>query len=219
MKLFSNGGNHAAEHSSSIAVADVIDRVVAWGKKPNAFTVNDCLKALAVVVWGIFLCWWMFTSSLKESGVELEPVVQTVTVEQTSPAPVAEPETVVTVDEALALAVGIDAVVSSVSGSEGASDVTMVMVGNVIMNRVEDSRYPGTIDQVLCQPYQFSCFSESGLKWVGRAATDPIWKQRCMDAAHRVLAGERLLSYGVVYVSGSKQGIVEAQLDGLFFCK
>lgn len=217
MKLFSNGGSHAAEHSSSTA-AEVIDRVVAWTKRPTAFTTSDIIKASLVLAFGVFLCWWMFTFSLKESGVELESVVQTVTVEQTSPAPVAEAETVVTVDEALALAVGIDAVVSSVGG-EGASDVTMVMVGNVIMNRVEDSRYPGTIDQVLCQPKQFSCFSESGLKWVGRAATDPIWKQRCMDAAHRVLGGERMLSYGVVYVSGSKQGTVEAQLDGLYFCK
>ena len=126
---------------------------------------------------------------------------------------------IVSVNQTEALAMGIDAVISSVPGGELANDVTMVMVGSTIMNRVESGRYPDTVEDVLCQPMQFSCFSETGLKWVGRAAENEGFKQRCMDAAERVLSGERMLSPHVVYVSSVSQGSVEAQLDGLYFCK
>ena len=128
-------------------------------------------------------------------------------------------ETKTAVNDALALAIGIDAVMSSIPDGEYASDVTLVMIGNTILNRVESSRYPGTVEEVLCQPYQFSCFGETGLKWVGVAAKNDTFKSRCISAAERVLGGERILSRDVVYVSGSKVGSVEAQLDGLFFCK
>jgi len=40
-----------------------------------------------------------------------------------------------------------------------------------------------------------------------------------MDAAKAAMNGERMINYGVVYVSGAKQGTVEAQLDGLYFCR
>jgi hypothetical protein len=40
-----------------------------------------------------------------------------------------------------------------------------------------------------------------------------------MKAAKAAMAGERMLNYGVVYVSSGKQGTVEAQLDGLYFCR
>lgn len=219
MSLFSYGGSHAVESKAT----ERMDRLVAWAKKPSPITVSDVLKGCAVVAVGVLAGVWMFTAARAEiPAEETKPLVETVVVEGVagvSPQPAAAENTVVAMDQTLALAMGIDAVISSVSGTENASDVTMVMVANTILNRVEDSRYPDTVDQVLMQPYQFSCFSESGMKWVGRAASDPIWQQRCMDAAARAMNGERMLSYGVVYVSSAKQGTVEAQLDSLYFCK
>ena len=218
MKLFSKGGRHAVESRATMNM----DRLIAWGKGHSAITLEDCLKGAAALSIGILACVWLFTSSRAEMPVEeTEPLVETVVIENVGEdAHINEAEAVViSVDQTEALAMGIDAVISSVKGTENASDVTMLMVGNVILNRVEDNRYPDTVDQVLMQPYQFSCFSESGMKWVGRAATDPVWQQRCLDAAERAMGGERMLSYGVVYVSSAKQGTVEAQLDSLYFCR
>lgn len=218
MKLFSDGGSHAVESKAT----GRIDQLIAWAKKPSPITMSDTLKGCAVIAFGILAGVWMFTSARAEMPVEEnKPLVETVVVERTgAAAQIEEAEAViVNVDQTEALAMGIDAVISSVAGTENASDVTMVMVANTILNRVEDNRYPDTVDQVLMQPYQFSCFETSGMKWVGRGATDSVWKQRCMDAAERAMNGERLLSYGVVYVSSAKQGTVEAQLDSLYFCK
>ena len=212
MKLFGNSGSHAIERETP----SVMDHLVKWWNKPTAITFGDALKASLVVLFGICVAALILCSAKAEAHADEGREAQTVA---EAPVPTAEPAEVVTIDQTLALAQGIDAVISSVRGSETASDVTMIMVGNVILNRVDDSRYPDTVDQVLCQPMQFSCFSESGMKWVGRGATDAAWQKRCMDAAERVMNGERLLSYGVVYVSGTKQGTVEAQLDGLYFCK
>ena len=218
MALFSYGGEHTAK-SNGISC---VDRLISWGRKPSAITLEDYLKGAAVITVGVLAGVWMFTSARAEMPVEeTKPLVETVVVESTGAQArieVAE-AVVVNVDQTEALAMGIDAVISSVKGTESASDVTMVMVANTILNRTEDNRYPDTVDQVLMQPYQFSCFSESGMKWVGRAANDPVWQQRCLDAAERAMSGERMLSYGVVYVSSAKQGTVEAQLDGLYFCK
>jgi hypothetical protein len=219
MKIISRGGSHAAESRTAVN----LDQLVAWGKRSTAITVSDCLKGAAALSVGLLACVWLVAACRADMPAEAkEPIVETVVVEGVagvSPQPAAEEHAVVTMDQTLALAMGIDAVISSVKGTENASDVTMIMVGNTILNRVEDSRYPDTVDQVLCQPYQFSCFESSGMKWVGRAAKDPVWQQRCLDAAERAMNGERMLSYGVVYVSSAKQGTVEAQLDGLYFCK
>lgn len=211
MKIFSTGGAHSTESKS--------DALVKWMTRPCCITFSDVLKASAVVLFGIIVAVLLISQVRAESLAAKAAQAQTVELVEFTPVPTAEPAEVVSVDQTLALAMGIDAVVSSVRGGDTASDITMLMVGNTIMNRVEDSRYPNTVDQVLCQPKQFSCFADSGLKWVGKAATDTVWQQRCMDAAERVLNGERMLSYGVVYVSTSKQGTVEAQLDGLYFCR
>lgn len=214
IKLFGNsGGSHYIERETP----SVMDRLVKWWDKPSAITFGDALKASLVVLFGLCVFTLILISARAETPTEETTAVQTVA-QVEAPTPTAEPAEIVMVDQTLALAQGIDAVVSSECGNM-VSDATMVMVGNVIMNRTEDSRYPDTVDQVLMQPKQFSCFSESGMKWVGRAANDAAFQKRCMNAAEAAMSGERLLSYSVVYVSGVKQGSVEAQLDGLYFCK
>ena len=213
MKLFSFFGKHEKETPPRVEEKGKSFE----GKFP--FMEGDEWRVVAAVVFTVAVCGWML------SGIE--PSDANAIVENSSPAvaavataaPAEAEVEVITIDQTEALAMGIDAVVSSECKSEWVSDATLLMVANVILNRTNDSRYPNTVDQVLMQPYQFSCFSTTGMKWVGKAAHDTAFRERCMSAANAAMNGERMLNYGVVYVSSGKQGTVEAQLDGLYFCR
>lgn len=207
MKLFSALGKHSATSESKL------DRLAAWLNKPCTITMTDVAKCALVITWGLAVAVGVYLTA-RNTEPAVEPAETSIV---NTAIPVEEEVEVVTIDQTEALAMGIDAVISSECKGEWVSDATLVMVANVILNRTNDSRYPDTVDQVLCQPYQFSCFSTVGLKWIGRASTDIAFRERCMNAAESAMAGERMLNYGVVYVSGAKQGTVEAQLDGLYF--
>ena len=231
MKLFSNYGEHSSGKTVKVRLLKNtslnFERFKSLTIKSKAY--KELIAFGGMLVYGIVIMCVMIGAATRDDAdsghfAATIPTVETVVVENQqmvlaadSLVHIAEPA--VDQSEVLALAVGIDAVISSVEGGELASDVTMVMVGSTIMNRVDDPRYPDNVEEVLCQPMQFSCFSDTGLKWVGRAAENETFKERCMKAAERVLNGERLLSPQVVYVSSGRQGTVEAQLDGLYFCK
>lgn len=242
MSLFSYNGKHA-EGTAKVRLMEQLrragealsvgfaDRSPSGGAYPIRLAKRgkELIAFGGMLVYGFGLFAWMLgaagdTPTVAEVDSSLytgEPqsVVVTVQPMATADTLVHIGEPVIDESEVLSLAIGIDAVISSVPGGELASDVTMVMVASTIMNRVEDPRYPDTVEEVLCQPYQFSCFSETGLKWVGVAADNDSFRDRCMTAAERVLTGERMLSAHVVYVSSARQGTVEAQLDGLYFCR
>lgn len=212
MKLFSSNGRHNADSTKNTKTEALkhIAEELKW-------TANDFVIALVIALYATLLCGWFISPVFAESGAEVTTEAEAVECVEISDE--IEEQTVAQVDETLALAVGIDAVISSIPNGDLASDVTMLMVGNTIMNRVHSSSYPDSVEEVLCQPKQFSCFSDTGLKWVGKAAHDEAWKARCMAAAERAINGERMLSPAVVNVSSSKVGTVEAQLDGLYFCR
>ena len=221
MKLFSTGGKHDTvvyTRLRSKAAALGMTKVFPKLKVTPGILITeaDCWKIAALTVFTVATSWWLLSGGTTSPSADADKGSQETAVVATA-APAAEEIEIVNVDQTEALAMGIDAVISSECKSEWVSDTTMIMVANVILNRTNDSRYPDTVDQVLTQPYQFSCFSESGLKWVGRAANDPAFRERCMSAAQAAVNGERMLNYGVVYVSSGKQGTVEAQLDGLYF--
>ena len=212
MKLFSSPSIHSAPKNKKEHVLCKINGL--------DITDKDVVRMAGIAVYAVILAAWMLMVPTAETVQAAEP--ETAQVIVADPVVTEEPQEealVVNTDETLALAMGIDAVVSSIPGGEHSTDVTLIMVGNVVMNRTNDSRFPATVEEVLCQPMQFSCFGETGLKWVGKAASDEAFKARVMKAAERVIDGERLLSQSVVYVSSSRQGAVEAQLDGLYFCR
>ena len=213
MKLFSADGKHSEAKESNL------DRFIAWANRPCAIQLSDIAKGGLVIVWGLAVAVGVYLTAKCQNDTLAETLVEPLETSIVSPVPVEEVVEVVTIDQTEALAMGIDAVISSEVKGEWVSDATLIMVANVILNRTNDSRYPDTVDQVLMQPYQFSCFSTTGMKWVGRAATDEAFRSRCIAAAEAVMNGERMLNYGVVYVSSGKQGTVEAQLDGLYFCR
>ena len=58
------------------------------------------------------------------------------------------------------------------AGSDSISDETRRMVGEVVLNRVADDRYPDTILEVLTQRSQYGRFHWTGVVWPSRATKE-----------------------------------------------
>lgn len=108
------------------------------------------------------------------------------------------------------------------AGGDDCSDETRIMVGNVILNRMNDPRYPDTMEEVLTQPLQYNTFDKTGVVWKDRAS-DPDERdavERAYQCAERVLLGEKLLPDDVIFQSEYIQGTeIVAHQDGIYFCR
>lgn len=129
-------------------------------------------------------------------------------------------EEAVTVDETelemLACTIYIEA------GGDSCSDETRLMVGNVVLNRVADDRFPDTMEEVLLQPRQYNTFSWTGIKWPERASNESEADAvaRAYDCARRLLEGERVLDDDVIFQSEHIQGTeIVVYQDGIYFCR
>ena len=106
------------------------------------------------------------------------------------------------------------------AGSDSIPDDTRLMVGQVILNRVHDPRYPNSIKDVLTQRSQYGRFYWTGVVWPSRAANEPEAVARSYDCAERVLGGEWPLPEDVVYQAEFRQGReCVAEADGMYFCR
>lgn len=74
-------------------------------------------------------------------------------------------------------------------------------VGDVVLNRVNDPRFPDTIYEVLTQPRQYSTFS-NGIKWPSRAnnAYEAKYVERAYRIARELLEGKHSKLYGENYI-------------------
>lgn len=118
--------------------------------------------------------------------------------------------------ELLAMAIYAEA------GGDACSDETRLMVGNVVLNRVADSRFPDTLAGVLTQKSQYAHFSKNGLTWPKRASqqVEAHAVARAYECAERLLNGERVLPEGVIFQAEFTQGTeVVAHQDNLYFCR
>lgn len=115
------------------------------------------------------------------------------------------------------------------AGSDACSDETRQMVGEVVLNRVADDRYPDTMEDVLTQvmPSGYGAYGLlhwTGLVWPERASylSEAHAVDRAYDIAEKLLSGsvERLLPEDVVFQAEFEQGTecVEEQ-DGFHFCR
>ncbi len=108
------------------------------------------------------------------------------------------------------------------AGGDDCSDETRIMVGNVIINRMNCDWYPDTMESVLTQYRQYNTFYWTGVIWNERAS-NPSEKEaveRAYKCAERVLLGERLLPEDVVFQSEYIQGTeIVAYQDGIYFCR
>ena len=147
--------------------------------------------------------------------VPVEPEVVQVVAKIEAPA---EPEQTYSEEELEMLAL----VIYQEAGGDACSDETRLMVGNVVLNRVADDRFPDTIEEVLLQERQYGRLHWTGLVWPERASqsVEAHAVQRAYDCAERVLNGERLLPEDVIWQAEFKQGTeVVAQQDGFYFCR
>lgn len=132
--------------------------------------------------------------------------------------PESQPEPSYTEAELEALAI----VIYQEAGGDACSDETRIMVGNVVMNRVADERFPDTIEEVLLQKQQYGRLYWTGLVWPERASqsVEAHAVERAYACAKRVLNGERLLPEDVIWQAEFIQGTeIVAHQDGFYFCR
>lgn len=183
---------------------------------------------LAVLVWAAVLAFLIVCDFLPRKEAEAqppaaEPVPVACIIPAAKAAPVQEPEAALPEPtfserdlELLAL------VIYQEAGADYCSDETRLMVGTVVMNRVADSRYPNTIDEVLTQRAQYGRLYWTGLVWPERASqeVEAHAVERAYACAERVLEGERALPADVIFQSEYIQGDeIVAHQDGFYFCR
>ena len=107
------------------------------------------------------------------------------------------------------------------AGADAQSDETRYMVGDVVLNRVEDDRFPDSIYSVLTQRAQYGRFYWTGIVWSPRAenASEANAVSRARDIAEDLLRGNhsRLYGEGYVWQSEHKQSQDSFKQDGIWF--
>ena len=90
-------------------------------------------------------------------------------------------------------------------------------MGEVVLNRVASPEFPDTLEEVVFQPGQYSAADRDWFEVL-------IPYRSCLEAALRLLGGERVLNDGrVVFQSGGRQGGVALKLTddvygSTYFC-
>lgn len=107
------------------------------------------------------------------------------------------------------------------AGGNACSDLCRAYVGDVVLNRVEDPRFPDTLEGVLTAEGQYGSFYRTGIKWPERAGNpgEAAAVERAYDAARALLSGEHSELYGAGYIwqAEFEQGSDVIFLDGLYF--
>ena len=107
------------------------------------------------------------------------------------------------------------------AGGDMCSDECRRNVGDVILNRVEDSRFPDSIEAVLTAPLQYGNFAKTGIVWPERAR-NPLEAEaveRAWRIAEELMAGKHgeLFGQGYVWQAEFEQGSDGFWLDGVYF--
>lgn len=180
------------------------------------------LSFVCIMLTGTII--WMGTSSSAttnsveptfiEETTESETVLQVETTKEMTST--AQPK--YTEDELFCMA----ATIYNEAGGDYCSDDTRRLVAYVILNRVNDSRFPDTIRGVLEAKGQYGTFYYTGVKFADRC-TQPGEKNavnRAWRIAREVLESEQIpIPKTVVFQSQVKQGTsVYRYQDGMYFC-
>lgn len=108
------------------------------------------------------------------------------------------------------------------AGADAQCDETRYMVGDVVLNRVADSRYPDTIHDVLAQKAQYGRFYWTGIVWPERASYsgNAHAVERAREIAYNLLTDQRhseLYGEGYIYQDNRVQGRDNVWSDGICF--
>ncbi len=103
------------------------------------------------------------------------------------------------------------------AGNYRLKDDFLVCVGEVIMNRVASPEFPNTISEVIFEPGQYEGVNSRQFKTL-------VPTEKCVNAAVRLLQGERLMESYVVFQSGIRLGNVysaygDRVLGFTYFCE
>lgn len=103
------------------------------------------------------------------------------------------------------------------AGGDAICDNCRKYVGDIVLNRVNDPRFPNTIEGVLLQSGQYGKFSWTGIVWQSRAhnASEKAAVERAYRVADELLAGNHSSLYGNGYVW--QAGFVQGS-DGFWCC-
>lgn len=193
-------------------------------KNYNSKPVQDIIILAVLIAYLVFGTWAWAKQSEPEPETTETTVVET-TVEHTTvdiPRTVVEtttqPEPTYTNDELFCMA----AAIYNEAGSDSCSDDTRRMVGYVILNRVNDPRYPNTIRGVLLQYKQYGTFYKTGIKFADRASSPS--EKHAVDRAYRiakeVLETENIpipadVLFQAEFIQGTK---IYKHQDEMYFC-
>lgn len=105
----------------------------------------------------------------------------------------------------------------------GSSDEIHLLVGNVILNRVNSTIYPNSIYDVLTQYKQYGYMWRDGVSfpdWVkSPTSTNEAIIERCYKNAERLLSGERFCPENVLFQAEFVQGSgIYKEFPGFYFC-
>jgi len=126
-------------------------------------------------------------------------------------------ESTYTQDELFCMA----AAIYNEAGGDKCSDESRELVGYVILNRVNDSRFPNTIREVLEAKRQYGRFYWTGVKFADRSSLpqEQHAVKRAYEIAKKVLTTPSPIPKTVVFQAGFKQGDgVYKYIDGIYFC-
>ena len=176
-----------------------------------------CVIMFGVIVFNII---HIIKLNNKEPEIITKTQVQTQVVEKPVEVVVeVEKELNYTYDELYCLAVAI----YNEAGSNSCTDQQREYVGYVILNRVNDSRFPNTIRGVLEQPGQYEGLGTKGVSFAKRASNSTESKalERAWSTAQKVLENRNNIPIpsNVVFQAEFKQGkSVYKKIGNTYFC-
>ena len=91
-------------------------------------------------------------------------------------------------------------IITSEAGSERLSDEWRMCVGEVVLNRVASPEFPGTVEEVIMQEGQYEGVNTDEFTYYLNPTEDSV------NAALRLLQGERLMDPWVVFQANFPQG-------------
>lgn len=107
------------------------------------------------------------------------------------------------------------------AGGDECTDLCRYYVGDVVLNRINDERFPNTMYEVLTQKRQYGRYYWTGIVWPSRAKNpnEAYAVERSYRIARDLLEGNHSELYGAGYVwqASFKQGKDNIYLCGMYF--
>lgn len=184
------------------------------------------------LIFSIISCWFLFTlmcevyNHVDSKPVEVaEQIVEEVVIEEeihtidisSREMHTVAPRPAVNQEELELLA----CVIYQEAGGNECCDECRRRVADVVLNRVNDPRFPNDIHSVLTAPRQYGRFSQTGVVWPSRANSpgEKLAVDRAYAISEEVLLGRHSELYGNGYIwqAEFKQGTEQLYHCGIYF--